>query len=90
MKMIALAAAGLVAASALTPTPASAQYYGNGYRNHQGWNGNSRHWRGDRRHWRGDRRQWRGDRRWRQRGYTRCHWVRGYYGPQRQCYRVYR
>ena len=88
MKLIALAAAGLVAATALTPVPAAAQRYGYGYDRgyHDGYGRDyrrNRHWREGRR-WRGGR-GWRGDR-----GYTRCRWVRGYYGRQRQCYRVYR
>jgi hypothetical protein len=92
MKFIAFAAAGLIAATAVTPTPAEAQRRGYGYdRGHNGWNDN-RGWRDDRRGWRGDRRGWRGnDRGWRGnrgRGNVRCTWVRGYYGPQRQCYRV--
>ena len=96
MRMIAFAAAGLIAATALTPTPAQAQ---RGY----GWNdgrGYDRGWdrgRGhDRRNW---NRGWRGDRGWNRggwnRGYdrgwrgnrVRCVWVDGWYGPERRCYR---
>ncbi|MES2337576.1 MAG: hypothetical protein V4537_05720 [Pseudomonadota bacterium] len=100
MKFIAIAAAGLIAASGLAATPAEAQRYGYGYdRGHDGWN-DGRNWRGDRRDWRDDRRGWRGDNRgWRgdrgrgwgrDRSRVRCTWVRGWYGRERQCYRVYR
>ena len=90
MKFIAFAAAGLIAATALTPVPAEAQRRGYGYdRGHHGWNG-GRHWQGNRGHgWRGGN-GWRGSRGWRGRSSVRCHYVRGYYGRQSQCYRVYR
>ena len=86
MKVIAFVTAGLVAAAAaLTPVPAEAQRYGHGYGNDRGYHdGYRRDYRRDRR-WR-DHRGWRGDRGYR--GRTRCVLVRGYYGPQRQCYRV--
>ncbi|KQN25941.1 hypothetical protein ASE86_07100 [Sphingomonas sp. Leaf33] len=95
MKMIALAAAGLIAATAVTPTPAEAQRHG--WNDGRGWNrGHDRHWRDDRRGWRGDRRGGRGWNRgswnggW-DRGYrgnrVRCVWVRGWNGPERRCYR---
>lgn len=94
MRIVAFATAGLVAAAAaLTPVPAEAQRYGHGsrYGYDRGYHdGYRRDYRRDRR-WRGHR-GWRDNRGWRGRGrgYTRCTWVRGYYGPQRQCYRVYR
>jgi hypothetical protein len=86
MKFIAFAAAGLMAAAALTPVPADAQRRGHGYDrgHHGGWN-NGGQWRGNHGGY-----GHRGSRGWRGRGYTRCHYVRGYYGRQRQCYRVYR
>ncbi|UVO52202.1 hypothetical protein M0208_17410 [Sphingomonas sp. SUN019] len=82
MRMLALAAAGLVAATALAPMPVEAQRYGYGDRGWRGgdrdggW-GRDRGWRGDGdRGWRGDRR-WRGDR-W-DRGWNRG-WNRGWRG----------
>jgi len=89
MKIFAWAAAGLIAASALAPVPAEAQRYGYNDRGHRGgWNDGhrrDRHYRGHR-GWRGDR-GYRGGRSWRGRDRVRCVWVRGYYGPQRQCFR---
>ncbi|UIJ43567.1 hypothetical protein LZK98_10690 [Sphingomonas cannabina] len=98
MKLIALTAAGLLAAAALTPVPAAAQY-------HRSWDGYHRSWhdrgwdgrRWDRRrHW-DDRRYWHRGPRYRYRGgwhhrrsYVTCRWVRGYYGPHRRCFRVWR
>ena len=95
MKIIALTAAGLIAASAITPTPAEAQRYGNGYRHGRGWNGDPG--RGWNRGWdrnRG-RRQWNGGWRGGPRGYygrprVTCRWVRGFYGPEQRCFTRYR
>ncbi|QNE30954.1 hypothetical protein F1C10_02595 [Sphingomonas sp. NBWT7] len=91
MKLIALTAAGLLAASALTPVPADAQR--RGWHDDRDWRGD-RGWRGDRRHWRGDRRHWRGSRghryRYRPRQRVVCRVVRGYYGPVRRCFTVRR
>ncbi|MGK6319703.1 hypothetical protein [Sphingomonas sp. DT-204] len=98
MKLIALTAAGLLAAAALAPVPAAAQYrHGwDGY--HRGWHDRGwddrrwdrrRHW-DNRRYWhRGPRYRYR-DRWHHRRSYVRCRWVRGYYGPQRRCFRVWR
>ncbi|ONF97774.1 hypothetical protein [Sphingomonas jeddahensis] len=100
MKLIAFTAAGLLAASALTPAPAEAQR--RGWHDDRGWNGD-RGWRGERR-WRGrdDRRwdrgrgrHWRGDGRrygyrYRPRQRVVCNIVRGYYGPVRRCFNVWR
>lgn len=104
MRTFALAAAATLAtAGGLAAAPAQAQYYGGydrGYDrgwdrgDHRGWDrGHHRGW--DRR-WR-DERRWRGNRGWRGngwgdrgRGRVECRVVRGYYGPQRQCYRVWR
>ncbi len=76
MKIIALAAAGLLAAGTCAATPADAQRHG--WNDWRGWN--------DGRNW--DRgRGWNGNR-----GYgrprVRCQIVRGWYGPERQCWRV--
>jgi hypothetical protein len=102
MKLIAFTAAGLLAASALTPVPAEAQRRGwhddRGWNGDRGWRGGDRGWRGDRR-WRGGDRRWRGDRRrygygygygYRPRQRVVCNMVRGYYGPVRRCFNVWR
>lgn len=105
MKLFAFTAAGLLAASALTPAPAEAQR--RGWHDDRGWNGD-RGWRGDRRGWRGrDDRGWRRgwnrgpNRHWRSNGRRYgygyrprqrvvCNMVRGYYGPVRRCFNVWR
>jgi hypothetical protein len=86
MKLIALLGAGALAAGTLVAAaPADAQHYG--YRGHHRYYGGD-HWRGGYGHrvgygWRG--RRWHG-------GYGRtvCRVHRGYYGPVRRCFRVYR
>lgn len=99
MKIFAfLAAMALAIGSFVSAAPAEAQRYGyndghRGYGQHRGyrndrWRGDRRGWRGDRRGWRGDRRGWRGG--YRARGRVVCRTRRGYYGPVRSCYRVYR
>ncbi len=81
MKLITLSFAGLLAATTLVPSAATAQpgHGGRHYRDddRRGWDG-SRGWdrrdnrRDDRRDWRGDRggRGWRGDRGWRDNRYA--------------------
>ena len=76
MKLIALTAAGLLAAASLTPIPADAQSRHGWNRHHNGWNNGHRY---------DGRRNWH-----RGRGYVRCRWVRGRYGRHRTCYRVWR
>lgn len=99
MKIIAVFAAGALAAGTLAAVPADAQRYGwHGDRGH-GWHGDrGRGWRGDRgygRRWDGYRgyRGYRGDYGYRG-GYGRtrvvCRIQRGYYGPVRRCFSVYR
>ena len=101
MKLMALTIAGVMAASAVTPTAALAHPgHGRGHgwhddrwdRGDRGWD--RRHWNRDRRHW--DNRRWdRGGRYWNdRRGYrgarfrTVCRWQDGPYGDRRVCYRV--
>ncbi|MBI0474534.1 hypothetical protein D9601_04045 [Sphingomonas sp. MA1305] len=100
MKLIAMLGAGALAVGTLTAvaTPAEAQRWGDRY--DRGWHDNGRHhgWdRGDRGWDRGDRgRGW--DRGYGY-GYGRpyygrsrvvCRIERGWYGPERRCFRVYR
>ncbi len=94
MKIMALTAAGLIAVSALTPVSAEAQR--RGWHDNRGWHGD-RGWRGGwNRGWRGDgrwNRGWRGNRwgyAYRPRQRVVCNTVRGYYGPVRRCYNVWR
>lgn len=90
MKLIALAGAGLLAATGtLAAVPAEAQRYGD-----YGWHDNGRHRGWDRHHneRRYDRydRYHRGGYGWRdnyRRGRVVCRWVRSYHGPERLCYR---
>lgn len=97
MKLPILLAAGAVALTGLA-APAQAQYYDrydNGYR-HDGYRDGYRYDRDDYRH---DRRyeEWRREHGWRgghwrdgYRGRPRvaCRIVRGWYGPERRCFRV--
>ncbi len=96
MKIVAMIGAALLATGTVATAPAEAQpRHGYGYDRHDrgGWR-DDRGWRGDR-GWRDDR-GWRGDRgrRWnggyRARGRVVCRVQRGYYGPVRRCFRVYR
>jgi len=105
MKLIAMiGAAALAAGTIVTATPADAQRYG-WDRGDRGWNdrgGFDRGWndrRGYDRGWRGDRGWHRGWDRGRRYGYDGgyygrgrvvCRIHRGYYGPERRCFRVYR
>ena len=102
MKMIAFAAAGLIAAGTLSATPADAQRHGwqdgrgwddgRGFDRGRGWDRGRRWDRG--RGW--DRgRRWNGGRRYAGGGYygrprVTCRWVRSYYGPERRCFSIYR
>jgi hypothetical protein len=87
MKLIALAAAGLLAAAALTPVPADAQprsgWSRHDNRGHNGWD-RGRGW--ERGHHYGNRDRWRH----RGRSYVKCRWVRTYYGRERRCFRMWR
>jgi hypothetical protein len=91
MKLLALAAAGLLAGSAVAvPAPAEAQrFHHRDYGRHYGWHG-PRPGYGYRRHY-----GWRGGYRpyyrsgYRQGPRTVCRLHRGYYGPVRRCYRVW-
>lgn len=93
MKLLAFTAAGVLAASALTPVSADAQR--RGWHDNRGWHGDRGGWRGDR-NWRGrDNRRWRGHGRrhgyrYRPRQRVQCRIVRGYYGPVRRCFNVWR
>ena len=98
MKLMTLSIAGLVAATTLVPSVASA-HPRDRWDDRRGWN--DHRGRDDHRGW-NDRRGWRGDRGWRDNRYawngyrggprarTVCQWVDGYYGPQRRCFRVRR
>ena len=102
MKISAMLAAGALAATGLAAVPAEAQRYGYGY-GYRG--DAYHHHRGDRfggyrggdgfRGYRDDfrRHDWRGRGRWDRRYYGRprvtCRIVRGYYGPERRCFRSY-
>jgi hypothetical protein len=102
MKIIAMLGAAALAVGALGAAPADAQRYGyDGYRGGHGWNGGGYRdhgYRGDRgyRGSYGDRgyRGYRGGYGYRGGGYGRsrvvCRIQRGYYGPVRRCFRVYR
>lgn len=84
MKIVALIGAALLATGTFATAPADAQPrygYGHGYDRHD------RGWRDDR-GWRGDRHGWRGGPRARSR--VVCRVQRGYYGPERRCFRVWR
>jgi len=86
MKLIALLGAGALAATMVSAAPADAQRYG--YRHgHESY--------GHRESFRGHHRPaYRGGYGYRHRGYRRgrvvCRVRRGYYGPVRRCFRVYR
>lgn len=98
MRISALLAAGALATACLAAVPAEAQRYGYGY--DSGYRGDHRgdRYRGDdgyRGYDNRDRRghNWRGHGRW-NRGYhgrprVTCRIVRGYYGPERRCFRTY-
>jgi len=101
MNLIAIfGAAALVAGPLVAAAPAQAQYrdYDRGYHgDHRGWDDRGRGH--DRRGFRGyDRHEFRGYDRGRGYGYGRgygrsrvvCRVHRGYYGPERSCFRVYR
>lgn len=98
MKLLAFTAAGVLAASALTPVSADAQR--RGWHDDRGWHGD-RGWRGrDDRRWRGGWNRgrhgyWNGHGRrygyrYRPRQRVVCNVVRGYYGPVRRCFNVWR
>lgn len=92
MKLMALTIAGVVAASALAPVPASAQRWHDDRGWHEGRPGPDGRWhrppppRGyDRDHYRDGRRWHRGPR-----FRTVCRWQGGHYGRQKVCWRVRR
>ncbi|VVS95836.1 conserved exported hypothetical protein [Sphingomonas sp. EC-HK361] len=95
MKILALTAAGLLSAMALTPIQADAQPR-HGWHGDRGWHG-SHGWRGHRGWDRGRHYGWRGGRYYRggyggyyrPRGRVVCRIHRGYYGPVRRCSRVW-
>ena len=92
MKILALTAAGLLSAMALTPIQADAQtrrgWHG-GWHGDRGWHGG---WdRGSHRGWnRGYRYGGYGGGYYRPRSRVVCRIHRGYYGPVRRCVRVWR
>lgn len=103
MKLMALTIAGVMAASAITPTAALA-HPGHGRGHHDRWDRDGRHWdRGGHRGWDRDRRHWddrrwdRGGRHWGDRRWYRgarfrtvCRWRPGPYGDVRVCQRIRR